>query len=62
MVIKHHVSGFQAFQELIGGLKGPLSTHVYFTGSKDPTGESWCPDCNQGKSPQTRVRNQKPPF
>ncbi|KAH1000341.1 thioredoxin domain-containing protein 17 [Dendroctonus ponderosae] len=47
MVIQHHVSGYEAFGQLMGGLKAPFLAHVYFTGSKEPTGESWCPDCNQ---------------
>ncbi|KAL1490977.1 hypothetical protein ABEB36_011644 [Hypothenemus hampei] len=47
MVIKHHVQGYDDFLEFFKSfdIKNQL-VHVYFTGSKDASGVSWCPDCN----------------
>lgn len=47
MVNHHKVAGYEAFVEYMQKLKSDdLNVNVYFTGSKDTTGNSWCPDCN----------------
>lgn len=50
MVVKHHVVGYEGFVDFFNTFdtKNKL-VHVYFTGGKDSSGVSWCPDCNQGK-------------
>lgn len=49
MVQQHKVAGYDAFLSLVGGLNKTAAINVYFTGSKDAAGKSWCPDCNDGK-------------
>ena len=44
MVIKLQVEGFDAFVESIEANKGK-DVFCYFSGSKDSSGKSWCPDC-----------------
>jgi thiol-disulfide isomerase/thioredoxin len=46
MVIKHYVKGYDNFCKFIENFdsKGQL-VHIYFGGSKLPSGESWCDDC-----------------
>lgn len=46
MVNHHKVTGYEAFVAYIQKFKSDANVNVYFTGSKDLTGESWCPDCN----------------
>ncbi|KAK4875211.1 hypothetical protein RN001_011633 [Aquatica leii] len=46
MVIRHHVEGYDNFCELMNNFKDVTETiHVYFSGSKLPSGISWCDDC-----------------
>jgi len=49
MVQKHKVSGYNQFVSFIGGLAKDGQINVYFTGSKDAWGNSWCPDCNDAE-------------
>lgn len=50
MVIKVKLSGYDNFIDYIGKLdKRDKVVNVYFTGSKDERGVSWCPDCVVGK-------------
>ncbi|XP_030757869.1 thioredoxin domain-containing protein 17-like [Sitophilus oryzae] len=46
MVVKVHLAGYEEFSKFFDKFEasGKL-VHVYFTGSKLPSGESWCPDC-----------------
>jgi hypothetical protein len=50
MVIKHYVKGYDNFCKFIENFdsKGQL-VHIYFGGSKLPSGESWCDDCVRGE-------------
>ncbi|XP_036318241.1 thioredoxin domain-containing protein 17 isoform X1 [Rhagoletis pomonella] len=45
------VSGYKAFREIVEKLTHERSNqiNVYFTGEKDATGKSWCPDCNDAE-------------
>ena len=46
MVQKFEVEGFDAFVEKIESIKSlGKDIFVLFSGSKTPSGESWCPDC-----------------
>ncbi|KAF2903097.1 hypothetical protein ILUMI_03085 [Ignelater luminosus] len=46
MVIKHKVEGYDNFCEFMKNLKTDGEyVHVYFSGSKLPSGISWCEDC-----------------
>eukprot|EP00088_Acartia_fossae_P039505 TRINITY_DN41127_c0_g1_i1.p1 TRINITY_DN41127_c0_g1~~TRINITY_DN41127_c0_g1_i1.p1 ORF type:complete len:141 (+),score=11.53 TRINITY_DN41127_c0_g1_i1:52-423(+) len=45
MVVKHAVSGFEAFKEKAEELAKKGDLFVLFSGSKNAAGESWCPDC-----------------
>ena len=50
MVVKFKVEGFENFQAKIAELeKEYQSIFVLFSGSKDASGQSWCPDCVVGK-------------
>lgn len=50
MVLKKHVEGYEKFCELMKNFKSNgLPIFVYFSGSKLPSGESWCSDCIQGE-------------
>ena len=49
MVVKFAVEGYLEFKKTIADLESksdPL--FVLFSGSKDSTGKSWCPDCVAG--------------
>lgn len=47
MVIKHHLVGYKQFSEFFKTFVTKNQTvFVYFTGSKDSNGTSWCPTCN----------------
>ncbi|KAB0794958.1 hypothetical protein PPYR_11797 [Photinus pyralis] len=50
MIQKYHVEGYEQFCEF---MKKFTSTdediHIYFTGSKLPSGISWCSDCVKAK-------------
>ncbi|KAF5273982.1 hypothetical protein FQA39_LY01098 [Lamprigera yunnana] len=46
MVVSHHVEGYDAFCEFIKKFENvDENVHVYFSGSKLPSGTSWCDDC-----------------
>ncbi|XP_069673608.1 thioredoxin domain-containing protein 17 [Periplaneta americana] len=46
MVTRSEVEGYDAFCKLIKELETQDKTvYVFFSGSKDSTGKSWCPDC-----------------
>ncbi|XP_066146665.1 thioredoxin domain-containing protein 17-like [Euwallacea fornicatus] len=47
MVVKHHLVGYENFLDFFKTFdtKNKL-VYVYFTGTKGPSGDSWCPDCN----------------
>lgn len=50
MVIKHKVEGYDNFCEFMKNLKTDGEyVHVYFSGSKLPSGISWCEDCVRGE-------------
>jgi hypothetical protein len=49
MVVKIKVEGFTEFEKTITEMvKEPKTIFVLFSGSKDSTGQSWCPDCVAG--------------
>lgn len=48
MVIEHHVRGYDSFVEFMKKFKGDDLVHVYFSGDKLPSGDSWCSDCIRG--------------
>lgn len=50
MVRKLKVEGFSEFEKVIAELEKEKleSLFVLFSGSKDTTGKSWCPDCVAG--------------
>lgn len=52
MVYRHKVAGYEDFEYFMSNLKTTTRApiYVYFTGSKDAAGKSWCPDCNDGMS------------
>lgn len=41
-----HVKGLAELLETLKGLKTQEDVFILFTGSKDDSGKSWCPDCN----------------
>lgn len=45
------VSGYEAFRKTVDKLtqNGSSQVNVYFTGEKDETDKSWCPDCNEAE-------------
>ncbi|XP_019881885.1 thioredoxin domain-containing protein 17-like [Aethina tumida] len=49
MVIqKEHITGYDAFCEFFKTFDSQgKNVHVYFSGSKLPSGESWCDDCQR---------------
>ncbi|XP_055913238.1 thioredoxin domain-containing protein 17-like [Eupeodes corollae] len=40
-----NLKGYEAFKSSVEKLTGKNEVNVYFTGSKNDTGVSWCPDC-----------------
>lgn len=47
-IIRHKVAGYEAFVAFIAKLQptvGEQPINVYFSGTKDAQGNSWCPDC-----------------
>ena len=42
------VTGLSELLTKLDGLKGQDDVFILFTGSKDASGKSWCPDCNDG--------------
>jgi thiol-disulfide isomerase/thioredoxin len=49
MVVRSEVEGYDAFCNLIEELQTQdKPVYVYFCGSKDTDGKSWCPDCVKG--------------
>jgi len=49
MVRKLKVEGIEAFNKTVVEL-GSVELYVLFSGSKDSSGQSWCPDCVAGTS------------
>lgn len=50
MITKHHVEGYENFSEFIKNFQSNgQPTFIYYSGSKLPSGESWCSDCIQGR-------------
>ncbi|XP_060529235.1 thioredoxin domain-containing protein 17-like [Cylas formicarius] len=47
MITKHYLQGYEEFSKFFSGEfdSNDQIVFVYFTGSKLPSGESWCPDC-----------------
>nr|CAH0104461.1 unnamed protein product [Daphnia galeata] len=47
MVLKLKAEGFQEFQAILNDIASKKSEDIFilFSGSKDTTGQSWCPDC-----------------
>ncbi|XP_034942116.1 thioredoxin domain-containing protein 17-like [Chelonus insularis] len=48
MVVKHHVEGYDNFFKFMESIENQQSNKpiiVLFSGSKLPSGRSWCPDC-----------------
>ena len=50
MVTQHKVEGYEEFSKLLESLKGKQPILIYFAGSKNEDGISWCPDCVNGKA------------
>ncbi len=50
MVQKIKVEGFQEFETVMNEIEKKKLTEVFvlFSGSKDSSGKSWCPDCVAG--------------
>ena len=51
MVIRMKAEGFQQFKTILKEIESKhTSSDVYilFSGSKDESGNSWCPDCVEG--------------
>ena len=47
MLKLHKVTGYQRFLDFIANLQtNGEPVNVYFSGSKDSSGKSWCEDCN----------------
>lgn len=45
------ISGYDEFVASIDKLAATAdNVNVLFTGKKDESGHSWCPDCNDGKT------------
>lgn len=45
------IFGYDEFVASIDKLAGTAdNVNVLFTGKKDESGHSWCPDCNDGKT------------
>jgi hypothetical protein len=50
MVEQVNVNGLSELSTKLDGLKDKNDVYILFTGSKDSSGSSWCPDCNDGMS------------
>lgn len=54
MAQQHKVQGYDDLIDCINGLKSDSKPiNIYFTGSKDESGKSWCPDCVEGTETQS---------
>lgn len=42
------VNGLSELLAKLDSLKDQNDVYILFTGSKDSSGHSWCPDCNDG--------------
>ena len=42
------VNGLSELLSKLDSFKEPNDVYILFTGSKDSSGKSWCPDCNDG--------------
>lgn len=58
MVIKHHIQGYDNFCEFVKKFKNEDLVHLYFSGTKLPTGVSWCSDCVKGMLYLLQIKNQ----
>lgn len=59
MAQQHTAHGYDDLIDCINRIKGDKKPiNIYFTGSKDDTGKSWCPDCVEGneKEPQRFIQ------
>ncbi|PSN50253.1 Thioredoxin domain-containing protein 17 [Blattella germanica] len=64
MAQKTVIEGYESFCKFVENLeKGKVDKQVYFlfSGSKDSTGKSWCPDCVKGKL-HLKWKDPKCPF
>lgn len=51
MITHHKVEGYEECSKLISNLKDSGNPIViYFSGSENEDGVSWCPDCQTGKT------------
>lgn len=46
MITHHKVDGYENYQKLMQVLDGKGKVVLYLVGSPNPSGSSWCPDCN----------------
>ena len=46
------VNGLSELLARLDSLKKENDVYILFTGSKDSSGNSWCPDCNDGRTSQ----------
>lgn len=52
MVLKFKAEGYEEFKTVIQKIEAEHKSKeifVLFSGSKDSTGQSWCPDCVEGR-------------
>lgn len=50
MITHHNVNGYEECSKLLENLKSSgVPIVIYFSGSKNEDGVSWCPDCQNGK-------------
>lgn len=50
MVKTFSINGYNEFIDKIKDLEKETEiVYAYFTGKKEESGKSWCPDCNDGK-------------
>ncbi|GJQ83376.1 hypothetical protein Trydic_g18158 [Trypoxylus dichotomus] len=50
MVVRHDIKGYEAFCKYIDGIKEKKENiYIFFSGSKEADGKSWCPDCVRAK-------------
>ncbi|CAG9760020.1 unnamed protein product [Ceutorhynchus assimilis] len=47
MVVVHYLQGYDQYVKFFQEFNShEQKAYVYFTGNKDSSGQSWCPDCN----------------
>lgn len=57
MVVRHHVEGYENFLKFMEDFKENGLVIVLYSGTKLPSGESWCSDCVEGKNSSTERNN-----